>query len=1294
MKKLLLSFLTLVVAAVCGVSASAQAWSTTVKWTDPGSIIIKKGTSYTTATVVDIAPDATEVTLTEATGYFVIGAEGYEVVNGDLNGTIKQAITVDYSTGIKGISIRAQYGGDRDAYKGKTLVVNVVKLENKPFNLEVANGASATTFKFYNNGSEVSALSGVVDGKNTLEFPTTANQLLIQGSSIPRSAYYSVKLDGEEQALANTIQNYYLVPLTEGCNIYVAKEDPATAKSFEVTFKFTNGNPNIISNIYNNSTSKFIMPDVFGAAGYKLIVPENGQFKFNWNEEATIESLTQNGKAVTITKPTQVTITENTEFVITGKMTEYEAKTVQLYLNDTENVDFTANGEKLDLTYVKDVPAGTVTLPSGYTISIDTKLYEATVQAKPNAGVTFNVHNGYYVKTGSRGTLAGAFAEPEDVDLAGTEKIMLENMPLFLNVAKINYTSTAWIYYDGPENSGKLQSKSPDGMFAPYEGEKSILTKGWHMIKFDPEYNSEFIARISITFDNQNWTKTVVLDGTPIKSDENDNFNMPYTGTNTGNEDGKEFTNGKMEDNSVLKMFFTPVATPAYYITFDATATQNAEVSYDQCKTIDLKNLPTNERITAYGPTPFVIKPGAGVTVKVDGVAQTPNAEGIVEFTATKKSTISFDAERDNTAEPGTAVGAGTTVRNLNAITYNVPFDGEHSIWYDDITAVTLTPKAANRAAADAIHATAVEAGDPSDTSIPMNISFPEITEPGEYTLDIPAGVFYQTAWDETTQTFTYQPGCKGYAAYTATFTLDPNKPYTFTFNPAAGSDNEFPEDGQIIVISVDGETLTAPETTTAGPWVKFNGVDIKKVDDAYEEKGWSWTETMDTYGKPAVAMLISQEVFTTIGTLEITANENAFIIDGKQTSPAIEYTANFGEKKEYQVVFTPEAGSTVPALAPEFSITFEGAKTLAIDENMFDAYFNQGLLSGVQINKSQVTINGNTATIKLENEENFPVGNYLLEIFEGSFIIDGNQPNDKLEAAYVIERSTEYNQEWTPTPTKNVANYGYGIGVGFAFGEDESLSKGTAYDQIEVFFDGEKLPPYDPAKPEIAGYQLDIEPSMPYVLMVNAMGGKISENTTTGELTATVPAGAINISGKPLEKEATYTWNFLAYKAYTWTADPEPGSKLAKLEKITLTFPDANSVSISEYFQNGWITVKSGWNVIASAKSVTVVKDAEVPTIEIEFEPISTLIEDCSISIGFGSFMLDDVFESDPIYLEGYVIDPNFTGIEGIVAEDGLYTVVSLQGVVLMKDVEADALDTLPAGLYIINGQKIYLRK
>lgn len=111
MKKLLLSFLTLVVAAVCGVSASAQAWSTTVKWTDPGSIIIKKGTSYTTATVVDIAPDATEVTLTEATGYFVIGAEGYEVVNGDLNGTIKQAITVDYSTGIKGISIRAQYGG-------------------------------------------------------------------------------------------------------------------------------------------------------------------------------------------------------------------------------------------------------------------------------------------------------------------------------------------------------------------------------------------------------------------------------------------------------------------------------------------------------------------------------------------------------------------------------------------------------------------------------------------------------------------------------------------------------------------------------------------------------------------------------------------------------------------------------------------------------------------------------------------------------------------------------------------------------------------------------------------------------------------------------------------------------------------------------------------------------------------------------------------------------------------------------------------------------------------------------
>lgn len=47
-------------------------------------------------------------------------------------------------------------------------------------------------------------------------------------------------------------------------------------------------------------------------------------------------------------------------------------------------------------------------------------------------------------------------------------------------------------------------------------------------------------------------------------------------------------------------------------------------------------------------------------------------------------------------------------------------------------------------------------------------------------------------------------------------------------------------------------------------------------------------------------------------------------------------------------------------------------------------------------------------------------------------------------------------------------------------------------------------------------------------------------------------------------------------------------------------------------------------------------------------------------------------------------------TGIGSVTApaEDG-YTVYNLQGICVLKTADADALRTLPAGLYIINGRK-----
>jgi hypothetical protein len=91
MKKLLLSFLPLLLVVLGGFSASAQDFSTTVTWATPGSIEVIKGGNPTlsTAEKMTLGPDQTSFTVTsDESAYWFKAAEGYTlegatpVVNG------------------------------------------------------------------------------------------------------------------------------------------------------------------------------------------------------------------------------------------------------------------------------------------------------------------------------------------------------------------------------------------------------------------------------------------------------------------------------------------------------------------------------------------------------------------------------------------------------------------------------------------------------------------------------------------------------------------------------------------------------------------------------------------------------------------------------------------------------------------------------------------------------------------------------------------------------------------------------------------------------------------------------------------------------------------------------------------------------------------------------------------------------------------------------------------------------------------------------------------------------------
>lgn len=1264
----------MIIVSALGFSASAQDWSTTVAWNDPGSVKVLKGTSYAAATPVEIPDGATSVTLTEATGYFVVAADGYALTSASLDGTSKTIGLVDYSSGVKGVSIRAQYPGDKNAYNGKTLTVTTEKLVYKPFSLEVANGASSLVFKFYKDGSEVSTLSGVTDGMNDLQFPTIANQLYVQTSSFPRTALFSVKLGDVEQAEANTLQHYYLVPLTEGCQVYVAATDPGTAEYVDVTFKFTNNNPDIVNNIRNWADNKFIYPSEFGAADYKLTLLKGSDIQFNWNAEATISSLTANGTAVELgTGSTRVTVNENTEYTITGNMTEYAEKTVQIYAVGYDNIHFTANGEPLELTFVKDVAAGemcgTVELPT------DAKLYEGKVADKPNAGVEFSVDPGYFIKNALRGTLAGAFTENEDRSLNGTTKIDLANCPLYIEAKKINYTDTLNVYYQGVEGGDAVLQSKFDGFNVPFIGDEH-LKEGWNTVIFDPEYNTSFAARINIASDGSvnDMVKTVALNGTALKADDNDIYNFAAP-----------------ENNSVLKMFFTATAPVPYYITFEKSGYAPAKVTYDMGT--ELPDFDGSTRITAYGPTPMVITPGANVIVKQDG---TPLAaeNGVINVTLSKKSTISFEMDAANEAQIGTFdLLTGSVTRNLNKVTLKFPFDGEHSLDMnmDALNAITLTRLIAtleNEAAAEnAIHPLSIEPGEPSDTDIPLVISFPEVAA-GTYTLDIPAGVFFQTAWDEAAEAFTFQNGCKVNARMTADYTVDPNKAYEFTFTPANGSEgNEATPYGVIVAISVpDAENLVAPETTDLGPWIMYGDNSLTKVDDALEETGWSWLESAS---RNEVRILISPEVVKYAGALTIKADEGAFTIDGT-ASPAINYSAKFGEEKEYEVISDPASGTDLTKFET-ITLTYVDATSLEFGE-YFEMMLAKGLGEGIRISQSDVTLEGNKLVITVPEEAaaSFKPGYYSLSMDEGSLIIDGKYPSTPLHIGWNLVRTSEVSQEWTPTPSGAIVNYGYGVEAGIAFGELETVGHGTNFKDIELYYDDVKVEPYVDGTEEL-GYRLQTGSSdYPNVLMISVYYAPTDKD---GKLKVVIPAGALTISGEELAEPIEHTWDVFMQRDYSYKLLPNPKEAVKELAKVTVTFPEATSAELSEYFNNGWAQLKQSYMVISNASEVKAVEGAEHPTFEITFEKPATAAGTYTFKLNEGAIILDTAFESPEISAT-YTVDPTATGVDGIYAEDGLYTVANIQGIVLMRDADIEKVKALPAGLYIINGIKVFIGK
>lgn len=541
------------------------------------------------------------------------------------------------------------------------------------------------------------------------------------------------------------------------------------------------------------------------------------------------------------------------------------------------------------------------------------------------------------------------------------------------------------------------------------------------------------------------------------------------------------------------------------------------------------------------------------------------------------------------------------------------------------------------------------------------------IKEAGEWTLTLPEGAFVKM----NQMTGEYEQTSP---MITASFTVNPNAAITYTCEPANGGVEELP-DGYAghIYFTFDGATEVSlePSDELAGIRVKFGKNELTKVTNAMREEGYSIPAPY--YGDPTVEFIISPEVFVGPGVMTISIDEGAFTIDGAP-SPAIEYTCSFGDIKEYSYVITPAPGSSIQSLA-KFTLEFPEAKKASLYDEYIILRSASWIAPSIEV-EAVADAEHPTFNLNVVNPTTVP-GSYSLLIDEGSFIIDGLYDSPVIQADYTLVKTGEVDLSWTASPEGDkLLMSDYSIEVSFVFSESESLSRNQGFaDKITVKFDDQTLAANE--------YRASVEG--------NALNFSITDAKYVGKegtLSIDVAAGALLISGTDSPAIAK-TWQIEAPKTYEYEFSPASGSTVNSLDKITLTFANADE---AEFFNEYGVFFRKSDYSYSETPSVAKVEGTAHPTFEITLKQPATADGNYVLSFSYGTFFLDGVTSSDS-FQATYTVDSNYVGVGSVEAASAAATVISIDGRVVLRNADADAVRALAPGFYIINGKKTFIK-
>lgn len=935
-------------AIIASFMPQASAFDITYKWNIPGALEFRAKSAN--GAVIPVADDVTEHTCTSnENGYiYAVAKPGYIITQVVANGTA-QKVSAPGTYG----SMWGKFFTEDNAANFSPVEVTLEKVEyNIPMKVIVENGAKDVSVQL----SPLNRTLDIVNGEQTVYFSKHDEKCYISPlNGLTAKDIYSVEVNGEKLKLKYAWSNQYDFTPTENAElkIRVYENEEPVKQQYVLSLDAPKG---AVASVFNRTASSGLITDF---TEENLTFNENDKIQVNFDPEFNITTLTVNGEDYLEqlnNNNIAFNITANTTVKVEGSVKQYGTIVFDAYIVNPEGVRLYQGGYQQNLfegvateTTTEDAIVDKYTFPAGKTYILHPQASEK------NPKIFVEANEGWYIKTVLSANEKGKIDVNESViDFKSNGKTFYVIAEKFETPAKFELIMPQ---IDALFKHNTAQSQNWGNPSTQY-----TVKEGVNTINYLPGYHDPFT--MSLMDENA----CLYVDGVRQNVDDNNLFHI------------SPVFNAEEGIFSTAIVYATSPKT--YAVTFKGEAIASSDIYYGTArKAVTLDN---NNRTTVLPGMILGFKlPEAcqAVVATQDGsqtyTAADADAKGYIVIApeATTKVTIEKAAPAANLVPVTLNPESGAVTRKISAIKVMmpVPENYEHSYFInsDDFAKITLTDQ-------DGSSFSPTSLGDVSlskdETMYVFPLQFePAIATAGKYTLDIPAEIIYETAWDEAAEANVRVTGGNANAKTVAEYTVDPNAPTAFStyeLNPAAGNVES------IETIYLNFPNIPLVWNVTYPEFVELTNGEASQY--CMIVLDWN-SETLRFKISPVDEN--DEPVVLTSGEWTLNIPEGSIEFDGESNA---EITAKYTVGNvEPSYTLEPSNDKTVFNLGT-VKVTFKDAKEVTYNDSKIITLEGEGYSAEFDY----IEYNGNTASMYFTAPDK--AGDYTLTIPAGAFTVDG----------------------------------------------------------------------------------------------------------------------------------------------------------------------------------------------------------------------------------------------------------------------------------------------------------------